>query len=163
MKSSFMCPPAPNSVVKQHHSRAGGTWAAPSNYGYNIFLPRQTPRALDGSLAQEVVTADAFIGTANNYLYRVILEERGDIQELGTRRSDKTPLLSNVVYNYSAFDQPVTITAPAGAVPADRSTPNPNPTNPLGTIAGSVGLDPDDPLNARVAALVFGPGLLIEP
>jgi len=38
MKSSFMCPPAPNSVVKQHHSRAGGTWAAPSNYGIHYVI-----------------------------------------------------------------------------------------------------------------------------
>ncbi len=130
---------------------------------YNVLIPLQSARALNGSFLQEVVTADVLIGTANSYLYRIILGERGTIQELGTKRSAKTPILSNIVYNYSAFDQPVTITAPADAVPADTTTPAPNPTNPLASIAQLSGLGPADGYSVKALERIFAPGFVAAP
>ena len=130
---------------------------------YNILVPQQTTRALGGAFSQEVVTADAYIGTTNTYLSRVTLEERGTIQDLNDRTHQKTPILSNIVYNYSAFDRPVTITAPEGAVPADTDTPSPDPLGPLASIAASFGLDGSDPYGVKAIALLFAPGLIAAP
>lgn len=88
---------------------------------YNVLLPIITARTFSGALIEETLSVEALIGAANNYLYRLAVEEAGTITELGERAAPPSQVASKLAYTYSNFDQPVTITAPEGAVPASRS------------------------------------------
>lgn len=85
---------------------------------YNLLQPIITPNIFSGVLIEESLAAEALIGTANMYLYRLSLDETGTITELGDNVNPPITIDSKLVYTYSDFDQPVTITAPEGAVPA---------------------------------------------
>lgn len=134
-------------------------WQAQGNY--NVLLPLLSQQAFSGSFIQETVTADIFISAADNYLYRAIVQEQGTSQKLGMGQSVPQPLSSKTSYNYSAFNQPVTITAPEGAVPASDGTPPLDPRNPLGSVARIAQLA--NPLADKLMALIFLPTLVTRP
>ena len=106
---------------------------------YNVLLPIISPRTFSGVLIEEILSAEALIGAANNYLYRLSVEETGTITELSDRPNPPSTIASKLAYTYGNFDQPVTITAPAGAVPAPedfiRGTPDRGNTSLLARAA----------------------------
>ncbi|HEY8599165.1 MAG TPA: hypothetical protein VIL85_12085 [Thermomicrobiales bacterium] len=88
---------------------------------YNVLLPILSPRTFSGVFIEDTLSVEAFIGATNNYLYRLNVDEMGTITELSDRPNPPATITSKLTYTYSDFDQPVTITAPAGAVPAQTS------------------------------------------
>jgi len=134
-------------------------WRAQGDY--NVLLPILSQRAFAGSLIQEAITAEAFIGTQDRYLRRTVLTEQGTIRELGPGQRAPEAVTSNIRADYSRFNQPVTITAPEGAVPAPDQAPLPDPQNPLGGIISAAQLG--EPRIATLIELTVTPALVAQP
>jgi len=134
-------------------------WRAQGDY--NVLLPILSQRAFAGSLIQEAITAEAFIGTQDRYLRRTVLTERGTIRELGPGKRAPEAVTSNIRADYSRFNQPVTIAAPEGAVPAPDQAPLPDPQSPLGGIISAAQLG--EPRIATLLELTVTPALVAQP
>lgn len=132
-------------------------WRASGDF--NALIPSLTRNAFTGSLLEEVLTSESFIGAENRYLFRTVTTEQGIATRLGGATSSPQPISSRLVYEYSAFDQPITITPPPGAVPADE-----NPTRPpLPSVLASVGAIPNVTLSDRPLAVAVAQRLLLPP
>jgi hypothetical protein len=91
-------------------------WRASGDY--NLLTPAIIQGEFGGFLVEETLTTEAFIGLNDGYLYRQTGQEEGTMTGLGATADPPMPTSSKAIYDYSNFDQPVTITAPEGAVPA---------------------------------------------
>jgi hypothetical protein len=85
---------------------------------YNVLLPIINAQTVGGVFVEETVATEALIGAANNYLYRFNVREEGTSTIISPGAPPPDTLRTNNTYTFSNFDQPVTITAPEGAVPA---------------------------------------------
>ena len=129
---------------------------------YNVLIPIVNARTIAGTLLQETLTDDVLIGTANRYLYRLQGHEEGTIATFGAGADDVGPVRSDTTYTYSNFDQPVTITAPEGAVPAQSGAPRSLTVGAAGTILErAVALPPDG--GAEFAARLLLPTAVSLP
>lgn len=134
-------------------------WRAQGDY--NVLLPLLSQRAFTGSLIQEAVTAEAFIGAQDRYLRRTLLTERGTNRELGPGQRAPEAFTSTIRADYSRFNQPVAITAPEGAVPAPDQASLPYPQDPLGGIIGAAQLG--GPRITTLVLLTVAPALVAHP
>jgi hypothetical protein len=94
---------------------ATSQWQASNDY--NLLTPAIIQGQLGGILVEETFTTEVYIGIDDGYLYRQTGMEDGTMTGLGSTAQSPAPASSKAIYDYSNFDQPVTITAPAGAVP----------------------------------------------
>lgn len=84
---------------------------------YNLLLPVLSPDEFGGIFIEETLTVDVAIGATNRYLYRMTVKESGKVTEVGPTVATFRAATSDLAYSFKDFDQPLTITAPPGAVP----------------------------------------------
>lgn len=137
-------------------------WRASGDY--NLLTPAIIQGEFGGFLVEETLTTEVFIGAADGYLYRQIGQEDGTMTGLGATADPPTPTSSKAIYNYSDFDQPVTIVAPAGAVPVGGGGGGTPPLTSAGTADLLARLAQfGRPFTAEALARLLLPGWLPQP
>lgn len=127
-------------------------WRASNDF--NLLTVGLIGREFGGILLEETLTVEAWIGAADRFLYRQSIVEAGKVTGLGSTAEPPSPVASETIYRYSNVNQPVTIVAPAGAVPAAAAPPG------LATLPG--GTAPDLIARALLTGLPFTPEALAQ-